>query len=254
MDLRLDGKKAIVCAADTDLGLACAEALAAEGVELFLTAPGRGDAARLAARFGNPASVCCDVTTADGRAQILRACPEPDILVNHAPGPPAGDFRGWRRDDWLRAIETNMLTAIELIQATLDGMQARSFGRILNITSQSVRAPMKNLDLSNAARAGLTGFVAGVAREPRDADVTINNLLPGLFETKPLAEFIDRTATRDGVDAGAVRAELLGDHPLRRLGLVAEFGAICAFLCSPLAAYINAQNILVDGGKFPGVV
>lgn len=254
MNLQLSGRKAIVCAADTDLGLACAEALAGEGVELFLTAANPDAAERLTVHFPAAASVHCDITTAAGREQILGSCPAPDILINHAPGPPAGNFRDWRKDDWLSAIEANMLAGIALIGATLDGMNKRGFGRVLNITSQSVRAPMKNLDLSNATRAGLTGFVAGVAREARDGDVTINNLLPGLFDTKPLADFIEATAARDQVDAGEVTAKLLGDHPLRRLGTPEEFGSVCAFLCSPLAAYINAQNILIDGGKFPGVV
>ncbi len=257
MDLRINGKKAIICAADTDLGRACAEALADEGVALYLTAAAPEAATSLAVRFPDTDAVhCeqCDITTPEGRAQILRACPAPDILVNHAPGPPVGDFRNWRKADWLGAIEANMLAAIELIRATLDGMNERGFGRIINITSQSVRAPMKNLDLSNAARAGLTGFVAGVAREARDTDVTINNLLPGMFETQPLADHISKTAARDGLDIADVTARLLGDNPLRRFGRPAEFGAVCAFLCSPHAAYVNAQNILVDGGNFPGVV
>ena len=257
MDLGLNGKKALVCAADTDLGLACAETLASEGAALTLTAADADAAARINAHFSDKHSVhCehCDITSAAGRKHVLGACPAPDILVNHAPGPPAGDFRNWQSADWHRALEANMLAAIELITATLDGMQARGFGRIINITSQSVRAPMKNLDLSNAARAGLTGFVAGVARQSRTADVTINNLLPGLFETKPLADHIQKTAARDGVDAEVVRGQLLGEHPLLRLGKPAEFGAICAFLCSPHAAYVNAQNILVDGGQFPGAI
>ena len=255
MDLGIRDRKSIVCAADTDLGLACALALAAEGVELYVTAADA--AADLAEHFPAHSDVqflSCDITTAEGRDRILAACPDPDILVNHAPGPPTGDFRQWNRQDWIRTIDANRLAAIELIRATRDGMVERGFGRILNITSQSVKSPMQNLDLSNAARAGLTGFVAGVARERRDADVTINNVLPGLFETRPLANYIANTAARDGTEPAEVTAKLLGDNPLARLGRPDEFGATCAFLCSPLAGYINAQNILVDGGSYRGVL
>ena len=255
MDLDIRDKKAIVCAADTDLGLACALALAAEGVDIHATAA--DSAEKIAAMFPEDAVVnclTCDITTAAGRDTILADCPAPDILINHAPGPPSGDFRDWEREDWMRAIDANMLAAIELTRATLDGMIERGFGRIVNITSQSVKAPMENLDLSNAARAGLTGFMAGVARYMRDADVTINNLLPGMFETRPLANYISKTAERDGIEPAEVTAKLLGGNPLGRLGQPGEFGATCAFLCSPLAGYINAQNILVDGGGFRAVL
>jgi 3-oxoacyl-[acyl-carrier protein] reductase len=259
LDLGLDEKKAIVCTAATDLGLACAAALAREGARVFATASDRDALTDLIGQ--QPDSLCdriepvvCDIVTAEGRATILAECPEPDILVNHAPGPPIGDFRDWQRADWDRALEANMLSAIELMRATFDGMIERGFGRIVNITSQSVRAPMANLDLSNAARAGLTGFVAGVARQSRDADVTINNLLPGMFVTAPLQSYISAQAAERGTTETEVERKLLGANPLGRLGDPGEFGASCAFLCSNKAGYINGQNILLDGGTFPGVM
>ena len=257
MNLGIGGKTAIVCAAGTDLGQAAALALVRENVEVTVTEADAARAAEVGARIqaatgSSVTTVVCDVTTAAGRAAALAACPAPDILINHAPGPPMGDFREWSRQQWLDAVEANMLTAIELIKAALDGMIERGFGRIVNITSQSVRAPMANLDLSNAARSGLTGFVAGVARYPRSADVTINNLLPGTFETGPLKVYIENNARKEGIDAQTFTARLLGDNPLERLGKPEEFGALCAFICSRQAGYINGQNILIDGGNFPG--
>ena len=259
MDLGIGGKTAIVCAAGTDLGEAAALALAREGVEVTNTEVDEAKAGEVGGRIqaatgGSVTTVVCDITTPDGRAAALAACPAPDILINHAPGPPMGDFRDWSHQQWLNAVEANMLTAIELIKATLDPMIERGFGRIVNITSQSVRAPMANLDLSNAARSGLTGFVAGVARHPRGADVTINNLLPGTFETAPLKAYIDNNARKEGIDAQTFTARLLGDNPLQRLGKPEEFGALCAFICSRQAGYINGQNILIDGGNFPGTL
>ena len=259
MDLGLGGKTAIVCAAGTDLGQAAALALAEAGVEVTMTEVNEAKAGEVAARIQDStgksvASVVCDITTRTGRTAALTACPSPDILINHAPGPPMGDFRKWTHEQWLGAVEANMLTAIEMIKATLDGMIERGFGRIVNITSQSVRAPMANLDLSNAARSGLTGFVAGIARYPRNADVTINNLLPGTFETGPLKVYIENNAQKEGVDPQTFTARLLGDNPLQRLGKPEEFGALCAFICSRQAGYINGQNILIDGGNFPGTL
>ncbi len=259
MDLGIGGKTAIVCAAGTDLGQAAALALAREGVEVTVTEADEAKAGAVGARIldvtgHTVTTVVCDITTPTGRAAALACCPAPDILVNHAPGPPMGDFRTWTHQQWLNAVEANMLTAIELIKATLDGMVERGFGRIVNITSQSVRAPMANLDLSNAARSGLTGFVAGIARYPRGADVTINNLLPGTFETGPLKAYIENNASKQGIDTQAFTARLLGDNPLQRLGKPEEFGALCAFLCSRHAGYINGQNILIDGGNFPGTL
>jgi 3-oxoacyl-[acyl-carrier protein] reductase len=254
----LKGKKAIVCTATTDLGLACAIALAGEGARVFARGSDGDALDDLTGRQPGSVrdrieSVACDIVTAEGRKKILESCPEPDILVNHAPGPPMGDFRSWQREDWDRALEGNMLSAIELIRATFDGMIERGFGRIVNITSQSVRAPMVNLDLSNASRAGLTGFVAGVARQSRDADVTINNLLPGMFVTGPLQNYIAAQAAELDIVETEVTRKLLGANPLGRLGEPGEFGATCAFLCSDKAGYINGQNILLDGGTFPGV-
>jgi 3-oxoacyl-[acyl-carrier protein] reductase len=199
-------------------------------------------------------TVVCDVRDEAGRGSLLAACPQPDILINHAPGPPMGDFRQWGQDDWQRALNSNMLSAIELIKGVVDGMTLRGFGRIVNITSQSVRAPMANLDLSNAARAGLTGFVGGVARERRDADVTINNLLPGLFDTVPLRRHVEALAKNDDATQSEVMARFAEDVPLSRLGRPEEFGATCAFLCGRQAGFINGQNILVDGGAFPGLM
>ena len=259
MDLGIGGKTAIVCAAGTDLGQAAALALARERVEVTVTEADEAKAGEVGARIldatgRSVTTVVCDITAPSGRAAALASCPLPDILINHAPGPPMGDFRTWTHQQWLNAVEANMLTAIELIKATLDGMVERGFGRIVNITSQSVRAPMANLDLSNAARSGLTGFVAGIARYPRATDVTINNLLPGTFETGPLKAYIENNARKEGIDTQAFTARLLGDNPLQRLGKPEEFGALCAFLCSRQAGYINGQNILIDGGNFPGTL
>ena len=259
MDLGIGGKTAIVCAAGTDLGQAAALALARERVEVTVTEADEAKAGEVGARIldatgRSVTTVVCDITAPSGRAAALASCPLPDILINHAPGPPMGDFRTWTHQQWLNAVEANMLTAIELIKATLDGMVERGFGRIVNITSQSVRAPMANLDLSNAARSGLTGFVAGIARYPRATDVTINNLLPGTFETGPLKAYIENNARKEGIDTSAFTARLLGDNPLQRLGKPEEFGALCAFLCSRQAGYINGQNILIDGGNFPGTL
>ena len=259
MELGLAGKSAIVCTVTTDLGSVCAAALAAEGVRVFATG---SDEALLEEEVnqvrqvsdGEVEGVACDIVTEHGRDRILSACPRPDILINHAPGPPMGDFRKWNEQDWGKALQANMLSAVELITATFDGMVERGFGRIINITSQSVKAPMANLDLSNAARAGLTGFVAGVARKTREADVTINNLLPGMFVSEPLRKYIATNANKEGLGVEEFTRRLLGANPLGRLGRPEEFGATCAFLCSRKAGYINAQNILVDGGNSPGVV
>ncbi len=259
MELGLGSRTAIVCTATTDLGLACAAALAKEGATVFATGDDADKLENIVSELrnvtgGNIKPVPCDIVSEAGRQRVLESCPEPDILINHAPGPPMGDFREWGEQDWDKALRSNMFSAIELIKATLDGMLERGFGRIVNITSQSVKAPMANLDLSNAARAGLTGFVAGVARHTRDADVTINNLLPGMFATQPLRNYITSHAASEGVDEAEFTRKLLGANPLGRLGRPEEFGATCAFLCSEAAGYINAQNILIDGGTYPGVV
>jgi len=260
MDLGIKNKKAIVCGASKGLGRGCAEALIAEGVHVTLVArtvatlEATAEALRNMAA-GNGATVtavAADITTPVGRALALAACPEPDILVNNAGGPPPGDFRNWERADWIAALDANMLTPIELMKATVDGMMARGFGRIVNITSSAVKAPIDVLGLSNGARSGLTGFVAGLARKTVARNVTINNLLPGPFETDRLITVLSGLARASGVDVDAEIAQRRRANPSGRFGSPAEFGAFCAFLCSAQAAYMTGQNILLDGGAYPG--
>ena len=258
MDMGIAGRKALVCGASAGLGLACATALAAEGVELVIAArteaPLLEAAALLAAAARAPVhAVAADVTTESGRARILAAHPSFDILVTNAGGPPPGDFRNWEREHWLAALDANMLTPIALMRALVDGMMERGFGRIVNITSSAVKAPVDGLGLSTGARSGLTGFVAGLARSTVAHGVTINNLLPGTFDTARLAGNFAAQANRQGLDAEQVRAARIAKHPARRLGRPEEFGAACAFLCSAQAGYINGQNLLLDGGSFGGV-
>ncbi|MCK6427239.1 MAG: SDR family oxidoreductase [Burkholderiaceae bacterium] len=260
MDLGLKDRWALVCGASKGLGLACADALAGEGVHLVVVA--RGDAALQAAaqrlRAQHPQvqvrAVAADVSSAEGRAAALAAAPQVDILVNNAGGPPPGDFRQWDRDTWLRAIDANMLAPIELIRATVDAMAERGFGRIVNITSAAVKAPIDILGLSNGARSGLTGFVAGLARQPRIASrgVTINNLLPGPFETDRLRVTFEGAAAKTGRPVEVLMDERRATVPARRFGDPREFGEVCAFLCSRQAGYLNGQNILLDGGAYPG--
>jgi 3-oxoacyl-[acyl-carrier protein] reductase len=260
MDLGIAGKWALVCAASKGLGKGCAAALAAEGVNVVITARGaealEATAAELRARF--PAvqlrTVAGDITTEAGRAAALAACPQVDILVNNAGGPPPGDFRDWGRDAWLKAVEANMLTPIELIRATVDGMAGRGFGRVVNITSSAVKAPIDFLSLSNGARSGLTGFVAGTARQARLAahGVTINNLLPGSFDTDRLRAGFASVAAKSGQDPEAVAEARRKAVPAQRFGTPEEFGAWCAWLCSVQAGYVTGQNVLIDGGAFPG--
>ena len=259
MDLGISGRKALVCGASAGLGLACAQALAREGVELVIAARTEGplrDAAQALAALGTApvAWVAADVTTAEGRARIFAAHPQFDIIVTNAGGPPPGDFRNWDRDTWLAALDANMLAPIALIREVVDGMMERCFGRIVNITSSAVKAPVDGLGLSNGARSGLTGFVAGLARSTVARGVTINNLLPGTFDTKRLAGNFAAAAQREGTDAASIRAQRIAKHPARRLGQPEEFGAACAFLCSAHAGYINGQNLLLDGGSFPGTM
>lgn len=260
MDLGLSGRWALVCAASKGLGRGCAEALVGEGVNVVITARGEADllATATALRALNPAvevrTVVGDIATDAGRAAALAACPQVDILVNNAGGPPPGDFRDWGREQWLAALEANMLAPIELIKATVDGMAARGFGRIVNITSGAVKAPIDVLGLSNGARSGLTGFVAGVARQPRlaGANVTINNLLPGAFDTDRLKKTMAAGAAKTGQSADEVAAKRRAAIPAQRFGTAAEFGALCAMLCSAQAGYLTGQNILLDGGSYPG--
>lgn len=260
MDLGLKGRWALVCAASKGLGRGCAEALVGEGVNVVITARGESDLLSTAAALKamNPAvevlAVIGDIATPEGRAAALAACPQVDILVNNAGGPPPGDFRDWDRAQWIAALDANMLAPIELIKATVDGMAARGFGRIVNITSGAVKAPIDVLGLSNGARSGLTGFVAGVARQAKlaGANVTINNLLPGAFDTDRLKKGFAAGAAKAGVSAEELAAKRRAAIPAQRFGNAAEFGAICAMLCSAQAGYLTGQNILLDGGSYPG--
>ncbi len=259
MNHGISGRKAIVCAASKGLGKACALALASEGVDLVLVARTAGPleetAASIASEFGVKAvAVAGDITSPEGRAAALAACPDPDILVNNAGGPPPGDFRDWERDDWIKALDSNMLTPIELIKATVDGMIERRFGRIVNITSAAVKAPIDILGLSNGARTGLTGFVAGLSRKTVRHNVTINNLLPGPFETDRLKSIMEAAAQKSGRPFEEVWAARQAESPAGRFGRPEEFGAACAFLCSAQSGFITGQNLLLDGGAFPGTL
>ena len=259
MDLGIAGRTALVCAASRGLGYACAHALAREGVAVTIVARTQADiekaAREIAEATGSTVTpVGADVTTADGRAAALAACPQPDILVNNAGGPPPGDFRDWNRDDWIAALDANMLAPIELIKATVDGMIQRGFGRIVNITSGAVKAPIPILGLSNGARAGLTGFVAGLARETVKHNVTINNLLPGPFETARLEGTLKAAAEKQGKAVEEVRREREQGNPARRFGDPKEVGDACAFLCAATSGFMTGQNVLLDGGAYPGTL
>ncbi len=263
MDLGIKGKWALVCGASRGLGLGCAQALAGEGVHVVMVARGSEalEASAAALRAAAPGvqviAVAADITTPEGRTAAFAAAGGPgtafDIVVTNAGGPPPGDFRSWSREAWIQAVDANMLTPIELIKATVDGMAQRGFGRIVNITSSAVKAPIDILGLSNGARSGLTGFVAGVARSGIAAQgVTINNLLPGKFDTDRLKATLAGAASKSSKSLEEVRAAQMANIPARRFGTPEEFGAICAFLCSQQAGYLNGQNILPDGGAYPG--
>jgi 3-oxoacyl-[acyl-carrier protein] reductase len=258
MNLGIEGKWALVCASSKGLGKGCAAALVAEGVNVVVTARGAEALEASAAELkrlgrGEVRAVAGDITTEAGRAAALAACPQVDILVNNAGGPPPGDFREWDRDTWIKAIDANMLTPIELMKATVDKMAERGFGRIVNITSGAVKAPIAQLGLSNGARTGLTGFVAGLARSNlAGRGVTINGLLPGLFDTDRLRATTGALARREGKSEEEVAAARRRPIPAQRFGNPEEFGAICAFLCSVHAGYLTGQNVLVDGGAYPG--
>jgi 3-oxoacyl-[acyl-carrier protein] reductase len=257
MDLGIAGKWALIGGASKGLGYGCALALAREGVNVVINARTAGPleeaAARIRAETGvTVVAVACDITTEAGRAQALAACPQVDILVTNAGGPPPGDFRTWTRDHWIAAIDANMLTPIELIKATVDGMIARRFGRIVNITSSSVKAPIEILGLSNGARSGLTGFVAGLARKTVEHNVTINNLLPGQFDTDRLRKTSESTARTLGKTTQEVADMRRAAIPAKRYGEALEFGQMCAYLCSQQASYYTGQNVLLDGGAYPG--
>jgi 3-oxoacyl-[acyl-carrier protein] reductase len=262
MDLGIAGKWALVCGASKGLGLGCAQALVREGVHVLIVARGaevlQAAAAQLLADQAKPAAttvqfVAADITTEEGRAAVFAIRKDFDIVVTNAGGPPPGDFRDWDREAWIKAVDANMLTPIALIKATVDGMAARGFGRIINITSSAVKSPIDILGLSNGARSGLTGFVAGVSRSKLAAQgVTINNLLPGAFDTDRLRGTAQGAASKTGKPVEELLDARRQTIPAKRFGTSQEFGAICAFLCSAHAGYMTGQNVLADGGAFPG--
>jgi len=255
MDLGIKGKKAIVCAASKGLGRACAMSLAREGVDVVITARTASDLEATAADIrketgANVTAVAGDITTEAGRAAALAACPNPDILVNNAGGPPRGDFREWDRDAWIKAVDANMLTPIFLIKSVIDGMIDRRFGRIVNITSASVKSPIPELGMSNGARAGLTGFVAGLAHQVAKHNVIINNILPGPFMTDRLRSGFQAAARSTNRPVEELVLERAKNSPTGRMGDPAEFGDACAFLCSAKIGFIVGHNLILDGGNF----
>ena len=259
MDLGIAGRNAIVCASSKGLGRACATELARAGARVAINGRDADLLARVRDEIAEETgaeviAIPGDMSTNEGRAALLGAFDQVDILVNNNGGPPPRDFRKVDHDGMLAGLEANMIAPVQLIQAVIDGMIARRFGRIVNITSGSVKMPMAGLDLSSGARAGLTGFVAGVARQVVHANVTINNLLPGAFDTDRIASFVAATAKQTGRDPAELRAERERGIPAKRLGAPAEFGAACAFLCSAQAGYITGQSLLIDGGAFPGIL
>src|SRR5690625_3423454 len=255
MDYGIKDKKAIVCASSRGLGKGCAIMLARAGARVVIN--GRNEDTLIAAAeeikrdTGQEVEIAVgDVTTDEGRAALLRACPNPDILVNNAGGPPPGDFRDWDKQVWIDALNENMLAPIELIKATIDGMIEKGFGRIIHITSSGVKEPIGILGLSNGARTGLTGFIAGLSRDVAAHGVTINNLLPGAFDTDRRNAMIAVGAKNTGRTEEEVRTEQMEQIPVKRFGSIQEFGATCAFLCSDQAGFITGQNIMLDGGAF----
>lgn len=253
MDLGIAGKRALVCASSRGLGRGCAEALAEAGVDLVINGRNADSLQRaadeIAARHGvSVTPVAADITSAEGRGQVLHAAGDVDILVTNAGGPPPGMWTDWSREDFLKAIDANMLTPIALMQALLPGMMQRGWGRVVNITSSSVKAPIPQLGLSNTARTGLTGFVAGTARQVAPHGVTINNLLPGIHATDRADALDEAVASAEGITIDEARARRAATIPARRYGTPQEFGAMCAFLCSVHAGFIVGQNILLDGG------
>ncbi len=252
MDLGIKGKKAIVCASSRGLGFGCAEALAQAGVDVTICARQNEEllnTKKKLIKFGvTVTAVCCDVTTESGQAMLLQACPEPDILVNNAGGPPPGVWSEWRREDFISALDANMLTPISLIKMVLPGMIAKKWGRIVNITSQTVKAPVPALGLSNSARAGLTGYVAGTSRQVAKHGVTINNLLPGPHDTQRLVDLDNSLSKENKISYKAARDSRMATIPMGRYGTINEFGNACAFICSQHAGFMVGQNILLDGG------
>lgn len=257
MDLGIAGRKALLSGASRGLGKACALALAKEGVDVTIVARTRDVLERTcdeirAATGVKVVPVVGDITTVAGRQAAVAACPEPDILLNNADGPVPGDFRDWTRDDWHAALDAMMLGPIEMIRLTVDGMMARGYGRIINIVSRSVKIPQLELGLSNGARSGLVGFVGGLARQTVSHNVTINNLLPGIFDSDAQRRHIEGMLEEGGKSFDDIWRARAAANPAKRYGQPAELGAYCAFLCSEHAGFVTGQNLLVDGGSYPG--
>ncbi|QIE44559.1 SDR family oxidoreductase [Pseudohalocynthiibacter aestuariivivens] len=253
MDMGLKGKRALVCASSKGLGLGCARALAAEGVHLVMNARGAealaASAQAIRDEYGvEVTEVAVDVTTSEGQAAVLKAAGDADILVNNAGGPPPGTWQDWNRDDFIKALDSNMLTPIALMKALLPGMMDRGWGRVVNITSMAVKAPNPVLGLSNSARTGLTGYVAGTSRQVAGSGVTINNLLPGMHATDRAVALDKGAAKAKDISEAEAKKQRSATIPVGRYGTIEEFGAACAFLCSEQAGYIVGQNILLDGG------
>ncbi|MEM7071456.1 MAG: SDR family oxidoreductase [Pseudomonadota bacterium] len=259
MDLNIANKQAIICGASKGLGKACAMALAQENVHVLINARTAETLEETRDQIKSQTHakvdmIACDVTTEIGQKTLLKEMPNPDILVNNAGGPPPGDFRDWDRKDWIKAIDANMLSAIFMIKATIDGMIERRFGRIVNITSGAVKAPIPILGLSNGARCGLTGFIAGLAREVASHNVTINNLLPGAFDTERLYKTFEAASQKTQTPIDTLIEARRQNSPAKRFGNPDEFGATCAFLCADQSGFITGQNILIDGGAYPGTL
>src|SRR3954469_10962599 len=257
MDLGIRGRQALLCGASRGLGKACALAVAREGADCTIVAPPLAVLERTAQEIRDTtgvrvSAVPADITTAEGRAAALKACPAPDILLNNADGPMPGDFRKWTRDDWIGALDAMMLSPIEMMRLTVDGMMERGFGRIVNIASRSVKIPQLELGLSNGARTGLVGFVAGLARQTVARNVTVNNLLPGIFDSDAQVRHIEGMLEPGGKSFDDIWQERARGNPAKRYGNPAELGAYCAFLCSNQAGFITGQNLLIDGGSYPG--
>jgi len=255
IDFGISGRKALICGGSSGLGYGCAEALAKCGVKLILNSRNeeRLQKACNSLRQKTGAEIilaAADITTDKGRKLVIEKAGDVDILVNNAGGAPIGHFKNWDREDWIRAINENMLTSIEMIKAVIDSMVSKKFGRIVNITSGSVKSPIPELGLSNGARSGLTGFVAGIAREYAQYNVTINNLLPGQFNTARIEALIEKRAKENGITSQELRAKLEEENPSKRFGEIGEFGVACAWICSTHSSYLVGQNILIDGGRF----
>ncbi|MDB5838539.1 MAG: 3-oxoacyl-ACP reductase [Herminiimonas sp.] len=257
LDLGISGRNAIICGASSGLGRACAMSLGRAGVSLVINARGEAKLNATAKQIVEETGVSViavpgDISTEEGRKALVRACPAPDILVTNAGGPPSGDFRGWGEEEWFGALRTNMVSPILLIREVIDGMMARGWGRVINLTSYSVKMPLPLLGMSNGARSGLVGFASGLAREVAPHGVTINNLLPGNFATERLRDYAGKLGKERNMSADEVLAEMAAKTPVRRVGRPEEFGTWCAFLASAHTGYVTGQNFVLDGGTYPG--